>query len=92
MSRGPLFEAAPPEILAFHPMLQTIGIETLRVLVEEQDLIMEWRDDVKEIPFRRIGARRFKKPRLNRSRFFQIPVLMIAHTKKTRGLKRHFHT
>ena len=44
-----LFEAAPPEILAFHPMLQTIGIETLRVLVEEQDLIMEWRDDVKEI-------------------------------------------
>ena len=44
-----LFEAAPPEILAFHPMIQTIGIETLRVLVEEQDLIVEWRDGVKEI-------------------------------------------
>ena len=46
-----LFEAAPPEILAFHPMLQAIGIETLRVLVEEQDLIIEWRDGVKEILF-----------------------------------------
>ena len=44
-----LFEAAPPEILAFHPIIQTIGIETLRVLVEEQDLIIEWRDGVKEI-------------------------------------------
>ncbi len=44
-----LFEAAPPEILAFHPMIQAIGIETLRVLVEEQDLITEWRDGVKEI-------------------------------------------
>ena len=44
-----LFEAAPPEILAFHPMIQTIGIETLRVLVEEQDLIIEWRDGVKEV-------------------------------------------
>jgi hypothetical protein len=44
-----LFEAAPPEILAFHPMIQTIGIETLRVLVEEQDVIIEWRDGVKEI-------------------------------------------
>ncbi|MYK17566.1 hypothetical protein F4055_05260 [Candidatus Poribacteria bacterium] len=44
-----LFEAAPPEILAFHPMIQAIGIETLRVLVEEQDLIIEWRDGVKEI-------------------------------------------
>ena len=44
-----LFEAAPLEILAFHPMIQTIGIETLRVLVEEQDLIIEWRDGIKEI-------------------------------------------
>ena len=44
-----LFEAAPPEILTFHPMIQTIGIETLKVLVEEQDLIIEWRDGVKEI-------------------------------------------
>ena len=44
-----LFEAAPPEILAFHPMIQTIGIETLRVLVDEHDLIVEWRDGVKEI-------------------------------------------
>ncbi len=46
-----LFEAAPPEILAFHPMLQAIGIETLRVLVEEQDLILEWRDGLKEVLF-----------------------------------------
>lgn len=44
-----LFEAAPPEILAFHPMIQAIGIETLRVLVEEQDLIIEWREGVKEM-------------------------------------------
>ena len=44
-----LFEAAPSEILAFHPMIQSIGIETLRVLVEEQDLIIEWRDGVKEM-------------------------------------------
>ena len=44
-----LFEAAPSDILSFHPMIQTIGIETLRVLVEEQDLIIEWRDGVKEI-------------------------------------------
>ena len=44
-----LFEAAPPEILAFHPMIQTIGIETLRVLVEEQDLLIEGREGVKEI-------------------------------------------
>ena len=29
-----LFEAAPSDILSFHPMIQTIGIETLRVLVE----------------------------------------------------------
>ena len=44
-----LFEAAPSEILAFHPMIQTIGIETLRVLVEEQDLIIEGREGVKGI-------------------------------------------
>ena len=44
-----LFEAAPPEILAFHPMIQTIGIETLRALVEEIDLIIDGREDVKEI-------------------------------------------
>ena len=44
-----LFDAAPSEILAFHPMIQAIGIETLRVLVEEQDLIIEWRNGVKEI-------------------------------------------
>ena len=34
-----LFEKAPSEILAFHPMIQTIGIETLRILVEEPDII-----------------------------------------------------
>ena len=44
-----LFEAAPPEILAFHPMIQTIGIETLRVLVEEIDIIIDGREDIKEI-------------------------------------------
>ena len=44
-----LFEAAPPEILAFHPMIQTIGIETLRALVEEIDIIIDGREDVKEI-------------------------------------------
>ena len=44
-----LFEAAPPEILAFHPMIQTIGIETLRLVVEELDVVVEGREDVKEI-------------------------------------------
>ena len=44
-----LFEAAPPEILAFHPMIQAIGIETLRSLVEEIDIIIDGREDVKEI-------------------------------------------
>ena len=43
-----LFEKAPPEILAFHPMIQTIGIETLRVLVEELDII-DSPEEVKEI-------------------------------------------
>lgn len=43
-----LFEKAPPEILAFHPMIQTIGIETLRVLVEEPDIIDD-PEEVKEI-------------------------------------------
>ena len=44
-----LFEAAPPEILAFHPMIQTIGIETLRMIVEELDEVIEGPEDVKEI-------------------------------------------
>ena len=44
-----LFEAAPPEILAFHPMIQAIGIETLRALVEEIDVIIDGREEVKEI-------------------------------------------
>lgn len=44
-----LFEAAPPEILAFHPMIQTIGIETLRTLVEEIDVILDGQEEVKEI-------------------------------------------
>lgn len=43
-----LFEKAPPEILVFHPMIQAIGIETLRVLVEELDII-DGTEDVKEI-------------------------------------------
>ena len=44
-----LFEAAPPEIFAFHPMIQTIGIETLRVLVEDMDVIAEGGEEVKGI-------------------------------------------
>ena len=44
-----LFEAAPSEILAFHPMIQTIGIETLRILVEEPDMIIDRHEEVKEI-------------------------------------------
>ena len=44
-----LFEAAPPDILVFHPMIQAIGIETLRALVEEIDVIIDGREEVKEI-------------------------------------------
>ena len=44
-----LFEAAPSEILAFHPMIQTIGIETLRILVEAPDRVIDRREEVKEI-------------------------------------------
>lgn len=44
-----LFEAAPSEILVFHPMIQTIGIETLRILVEEPDMIIDRHEEVKEI-------------------------------------------
>ena len=44
-----LFEAAPPEILTFHPMIQTIGIETLRILVEEPDIVIDRHEEVKEI-------------------------------------------
>ncbi len=41
-----LFEAAPPEILTYHPMIQTIGIETLRILVEEPDIVIDRREEV----------------------------------------------
>ena len=44
-----LFEAAPPDILTFHPLIQSIGIETLRILVEEPDLIIDRHEEVKEI-------------------------------------------
>lgn len=44
-----LFEAAPAEILTFHPMIQTIGIETLRILVEEPNIVINRREEVKEI-------------------------------------------
>ena len=44
-----LFEAAPPEILAFHPMIQTIGIETLRLLVEDMDEMTDGREQVEGI-------------------------------------------
>ena len=44
-----LFEAAPPEILTFHPLIQTIGIETLQVLVEAPDMIIDRHEEVKEI-------------------------------------------
>ena len=42
-------EAAPPEILTFHPLIQTIGIETLRILVEEPEMIVDRHEEVKEI-------------------------------------------
>ena len=44
-----LFEAAPPEIVAFHPMIQTIGIETLRILVEDIVTMTDGREEVKGI-------------------------------------------
>ena len=44
-----LFEAAPAEILTVHPMIQTIGIETLRILVEEPNIVIDRREEVKEI-------------------------------------------
>ena len=44
-----LFEAAPPEILTFHPLIQTIGIKTLRLLVDAPDMIIERHEEVKEI-------------------------------------------
>lgn len=44
-----LFEAAPAEILTFHPMIQTIGIETLRILVEEPNIVIDRCEEVKEI-------------------------------------------
>lgn len=44
-----LFEAAPPEIFAFHPMIQTIGIETLRVLVKDMDVMADGGEEVKGI-------------------------------------------
>ena len=44
-----LFEAAPSEILTFHPLIQTIGIETLRILVEEPEMIVDRHEEVKEI-------------------------------------------
>lgn len=45
-----LFEKAPPEILVFHPMIQNIGIETLRILAEEPDMdIIGGSEEVKGI-------------------------------------------
>ena len=44
-----LFEAAPPDILTFHPLIQAIGIETLRILVEEPDMIIDRHEEVREI-------------------------------------------
>ena len=44
-----LFEAAPPEILAFHPMIQTIGLESLRLLVEEPIRSIEREDELREL-------------------------------------------
>ena len=42
-----LFEVAPSDMLAFHPLIQSIGIQTLRMLVEEPDVTMKGREDVK---------------------------------------------
>lgn len=44
-----LFEAAPPEVVAFHPMIQTIGIETLQALVADMDLMADGREEVEGI-------------------------------------------
>ncbi len=44
-----LFEVAPTEMLVFHPLIQTIGIQTLRMLVEEPHVVLEGREDVKEM-------------------------------------------
>ena len=44
-----LFEVAPTEMLVFHPLIQTIGIQTLRMIVEEPDVAFEGREDMKEI-------------------------------------------
>ena len=46
-----LFEAAPSEILVFHPMMQAIGIETLRILVEEPDIVIDRREGGQRNPF-----------------------------------------
>jgi len=42
-----LFEIAPSDMLAFHPLIQSIGIQTLRILVEEPNLTIKGREDVK---------------------------------------------
>lgn len=44
-----LFEVAPTDMLVFHPLIQTIGIQTLRVIVEEPNVVLEEREDVKEM-------------------------------------------
>ena len=44
-----LFEAAPPEVVAFHPMIQTIGTETLQTLVEDMDVTADSHEGVKGI-------------------------------------------
>ncbi len=44
-----IFEVAPPEMLVFHPLIQSIGIQTLRQIVTEPNTMMEAREDVKHI-------------------------------------------
>lgn len=45
-----LFEGAPSDMLAFHPLIQSIGIQTLRMLVEEPNLPVKGREtDVKGV-------------------------------------------
>lgn len=42
-----LFELAPSDMLPFHPLIQSIGIQTLRMLVEEPNTEIKGREDVK---------------------------------------------
>ncbi len=44
-----IFEYVPEKILVFHPLIQSIGIQTLRRLVTKENIIMDKSEDVKSI-------------------------------------------